>query len=478
MSTYSEIKYVDVKTGSDTTGNGDRNKPYKSIEYCISKLTTNSPLINIDTGIYTVSQLSKMSSTGKVISFKGKDNLTVLEIQSCPSIGSWSSNSNINNCIIRPSNDFSGETSALSYTNDVNTVNYYNVCFTMSENKNFPKSTFFYVSPFGSSYNNKNFYNCSFVGNTNVCQAGKVMCTNCALTQKTSDTININNISSLKQCIYDEKFQIIDGDNSLYGVYSGLNSWIRILLKMDGLYYSINPEFYNKSTGTYIPLNSLNFDYAFNISLLFMNNSIGFETFKPIDKFDNFSILYPSYKKGVTAIYAIKSNKELCIQGFDINASLMKNNIKAIIEKYIPNGSNIKIVLSVDMGETWFTIVNDLLSIIDCIIPKKRYIDFTNDDLLHFNAARETIYEVGCTSDILNIFDFNTLNAERLRFAYVFSTDSYINNPSLNKLTINYDEKGYQREMKDSECDIEVFDHTVKLKPTISATSIEANIII
>ncbi|MGN6713780.1 discoidin domain-containing protein [Anaerocolumna jejuensis] len=255
------------------------------------------------------------------------------------------------------------------------------------------------------------------------------------------------------------------------------------LLRKNDKYYSTNKTYYDINTKNYMPLVNLNAsnyeDYGFVTDDLFKETTIGTETFKPIDKFNNFNLMNVNVVDSLSFnLKGIKSNRELVVQAFDINTSLYKKINNIITNLTTLNHSSIKIVFSTDSGETWNTILNNKLETTDCIIPKKRYIDFTNDDLLHFNAARETIYEVGCTSDILNIFDFNTLNAERLRFAYVFSTDSYVNNPSLNKLTINYDEKGYQREMKDSECDIEVFDHTVKLKPTISATSIEANIII
>lgn len=97
---------------------------------------------------------------------------------------------------------------------------------------------------------------------------------------------------------------------------------------------------------------------------------------------------------------------------------------------------------------------------------------------MHFNTAKETITTIGFTKNDLKTFDWNSLDAERLRFAYVLYTDSYTNNPYINNASINYDEKGYMQLLKDSEYDIEVFDHSVKINSNISNPLIETNIII
>ena len=472
---YTEIKYVDINIGIDDETSGSEIQPYQTIEYCVSQLTTSNPLVYIGDGIYTISYLTKLSKYESQITYKGNNNTIIEVANGGSSAHNWANECNIYNCTIRPVSDCL--LNYISNTNDGRAVNYYNCLFTKSTDGINPKYAMLRAS-------NKYFYNCTFAGNIETCDDGRVRLYNCALEYNlTSNSVIL--YDSILGCAFDNDYFIVGDDNivlnmnNIYGVYSGDNQWSAILLKMNGLYYSVDNSLYNTESGQYNPLPNADFNYRFPINSLFKDVTIGLETFKPIDKFNNFFIVMPLKLANYTfLINAIKSKKELVVQSFDINTSLIGNINSLIATTNIPETSNIKFVFSSDMGDTWMTIVDGIPEYTDCVIPKKRSQDFTNEDELHFNAAKGTIDEVGFSVDILSSFDWNSLNLEKLRFAYVFSTDKYINNPSMQRLSINYDEKGFMQEMKDTECDIEVFDHTVKVKSNISNPLIETDIII
>lgn len=278
---------------------------------------------------------------------------------------------------------------------------------------------------------------------------------------------------------FNESYKIIDSNaNNKIGLYRGTFSWGNYLMRSGEKYFTVNSEFYDTSIHKYNALNNLNFEYGFNNTDLFTEITIDGETFKPIDKFDNFTIISETNNLRLL-INGIKSMKELLVQSFDINTSLIEyiRNIN-IDYTYFPNQGDIRIVFSKDAGNTWLTISEGVVTYTDCIIPSKRYSDFTSDDLLHFNAAKVTINSIGFKKNDLDTFNWNSIDAERLRFAYVLYTDSYVNNPYINNFSLNYDEKGYMQLLKDNECDIEVFDHSVKVKSNVANPMIETNIII
>jgi len=478
---YTEIKYVDVINGEDIIENGTESNPYHTISYCVSQLSTTNPLVYISSGSYTIDNILTLKVVGKTITYIGTGRDTIININN-GILANQEGKFIIFSCVLTPS-----ETSTMSYiigrdnypygTKDVKDW-YYNVAFLSREK--YP-SVFFGGNVKLYPMTHLGFFNCSFIGARCGINTSNTI-QHCAVTQSSPV---YGDERMLLNCTFNDDYLISDETgvgaeiNNTYGVYSGDYAWMALLLKQDGKYYSIYDKFYNITNAEYTPLQSCDFTYQFSLSKLFDTVTIGLETFKPIDKFDDFSIVLPVVRaNNIVNINAIKSNKELIVQSFDINTSLIDNINSLIAIVDIPENSNIKFVFSSDMGDTWMTIIDREVIETDCVIPKKRYQEFTNEDELYFNAAKETIDEVGFASDVLLTFDWNSLDLEKLRFAYVFTTDKYINNPSMQKLAINYDEKGFMQEMKDSECDIEVFDHTVKVKSNISNPLIEADIII
>jgi len=469
--------------GNDLTGNGEKNSPYASIKKCLDNLSTSTPLVYIGKGIYTTSHLTDLSLSNKTITFIGSDIETIIEIVNGSGSGkSWLSPVNFYNCIMRPSNNFNGDLRFISYSNDNFSINFFNVVFTKSINNQYPTQNYYALhGNSGSFKSNKCWYNCTFTDTINPFHPnGVATLNNCAIQNKISNGI-LNN--SILNCLFDISYNILNENgaisiqNEINGVYSGDSAWIKILIKMNGSYYSILDNLYDLTLQSYTPLSNPSFEFAFNRNKLFNEITIEGETFKPIDKFNNFSIV----NKNIDEMFlqGIKSSSELVVQAFDVNFTLM-SKVNFIDYLYTePIESSVKLVLSRDMGDTWETI-NDLGNLIytDCIIPKKSYKKMNTFELSQFIAAKETIRSVGFTISSMKNLNFNLVNIELLRFAFVLSTDSYLNNPSINSLKINFDEKGYLKELEDSECDIEVFDHSVKVTSHIESPMIQTSIVI
>ena len=91
---------------------------------------------------------------------------------------------------------------------------------------------------------------------------------------------------------------------------------LSFLIKQNGLYYSILPEFYDNVTGTYTPIETSDFSKGFVVSELFTVIEIDMIQFKPIDKFDNFILVSEENIKLYTL--GIKSNSELIVTNGDI----------------------------------------------------------------------------------------------------------------------------------------------------------------
>ena len=479
---YDTILYVDSVNGNDTTGNGSELNPYKTLLTCASKLRTGSNLVNISEGEHRVTKLLDLVPLTKGISvvYMGKGISTLIKVAE----RTFASNSDstkkftLCSCVVTPT-EGSTMTIMLERASTSDGGNFWHIFHNVVFLKGNSQLTHFSKGA-PAYYTRLQFYNCTFIG-ADVDIAGLPTYSACVTTQSNGKTgITTGRIFNDRYLIINN-YDMITNENSSYGVYTGQYAWplYVCLLKHDNLYYSIMSIFYDTSTKEYIPLPEVDFSYKFTIDKLFEEVTLNGETFKPIDKFDTFSLVFPTM---LTSYYvnisAIKSNKELIIQQFDINTSLFDNIDKLLATVTELGESYIRFVFSKDMGDTWATIVDGNVEYTDCIIPKKRYQDFTSEDIFYFNAAKNTIDEVGFSATVLTEFDWSSINPEKLRFAYVISTQDYSNNASLREISITYDENGYFQEMKDSECDIETFNHSIKIKSKISSPLIQTNIII
>lgn len=253
----------------------------------------------------------------------------------------------------------------------------------------------------------------------------------------------------------------------------------RSLLKSNNKYYSIKKECYDSTTKTYTEITDITDEsfltYGFNIQDLTTELTINSETFKPIDKFEQFSIV--SLEDKTLNLSGIKSTKELII-GKESFVSKIADNIDFF--KLNDEASvNIKIVFSIDKGLTWKTYDFEQLifkDIPDVIIPNKNYSEFTQTDIQNWNDSTNKISEVGIPANLLNTINFNVLKAENFKFGYVLSASSATGIDKMKQLIWRFDSKGIMQKCSDNEIIQQIYYGGIKIIPKINTDILKINI--
>ena len=270
---------------------------------------------------------------------------------------------------------------------------------------------------------------------------------------KKAGTFKFNNTSNtLEEIEFDniligKKFMIIPEiqDNSVAVVEFELwgNDFEGVILQSNKNYYSIDEKYYNSSTKNYNAISDLsasNFsNYEFNISDLFDEITINEETFKPIDKFESFSII--STSQNTLTVNGIKVDKSMIatMEPLSMAAYETIHNISAdyTTEK---NGA-IKLIFSFDKGNTWKTydVSTNVWNTVSVNIPSKLYDNFTSEEKSNWDSARDTILSDGISVQDLGNVVFSTETIKTLMFAVAFSRPTYADTCTLRGLNIKYD---------------------------------------
>jgi|GEM_PF-5407257 len=232
--------------GNDTTGNGNKANPYQSIKKAVSMVSDNTN-IYLSEGIHLMYSLLDMSSASGVITYYGEGLSTIIELQYCYTNGSFKNKMVINDCIIRPSDSFARDTSdarALSYTSDSYEVRFNYVLFNKSLNGSYPTSTVFYFHNNTYDFNcNKFFTGCSFIHTAGYpIWLGACTLINCTTTYSALSHPSITiekEINCLYSQTYNNIYELVNSDNSIYGVYP---EWakIRAMIQFNNKYYTIS----------------------------------------------------------------------------------------------------------------------------------------------------------------------------------------------------------------------------------------------
>lgn len=282
---YKQIFYID--NYGDDNNNGTKEYPYKTIKGLLFNINTKiDTLIYLGKGEFEIDETIFNKCNNCKFSIHGKNKDTILK-----QIKGFFSNSGGGN------ETFTCNFYDLIYTApnvenpNANYVyskcNFYNIAFKDIANNGY---SFFY------SVNEINFYNCiktkisnNFLRTTD----GKINLYNCYGAFTSGYSTNQSSWDKKDNLITDNpklnnRYKIIGEGNSIYGVYSGDNSWqlSRYLLKQDNQYYSIESEFYDKEKRTYLPCER---DFDKNgiddLHQLTTNIEINNEVFNPIMKF-------------------------------------------------------------------------------------------------------------------------------------------------------------------------------------------------
>ena len=275
---------------------------------------------------------------------------------------------------------------------------------------------------------------------------------------------NLQNIRVSNYARWDNSFDLYNVNPSLY-------------IKQNNKYYSFSKDNYDTATKMYKEITSddINNDlYLCNVSDLTKEVTIGEETFKPIDKFDNFQFV-SKYNEPKTII-GRKSKTGMSIANGDINTRVASKINSFTLDNTVNNNSYIKMAVSFDNGATWKTYKDNSFSDLNITIVNKTYEDMTVDEKNNWKSAKETILSEGFTTDILSTIDFNTINDLRtIRFAYVLYQDLINDSCSVNKLSWNFNAAGSFQKMTSDEVITQFSNGVIKIIPKANCNMIITN---
>ena len=270
---------------------------------------------------------------------------------------------------------------------------------------------------------------------------------------KKAGTFKFNNTSdTLEEIKFDniligKKFMIIPEiqDNSVAVVEFELwgNDFEGVILQSNKNYYSIDEKYYNSSTKNYNAISDLsasNFsNYEFNIYDLFDEITINEETFKPIDKFESFSII--STSQNTLTVNGIKVDKSMIATMEPLSMAAYETIHNITADYTTENNGAIKLIFSFDKGNTWKTydVSTNVWNTVSVNIPSKLYDNFTSEEKSNWDSARDIILSDGISVQNLGNVVFSTETIKTLMFAVAFSRPTYADTCTLRGLNIKYD---------------------------------------
>ena len=260
-------------------------------------------------------------------------------------------------------------------------------------------------------------------------------------TNDTLEEIKFDNI------LIGKKFMIIPEiqDNSVAVVEFELwgNDFEGVILQSNKNYYSIDEKYYNSSTKNYNAISDLsasNFsNYEFNIYDLFDEITINEETFKPIDKFESFSII--STSQNTLTVNGIKVDKSMIATMEPLSMAAYETIHNITADYTTENNGAIKLIFSFDKGNTWKTydVSTNVWNTVSVNIPSKLYDNFTSEEKSNWDSARDIILSDGISVQNLGNVVFSTETIKTLMFAVAFSRPTYADTCTLRGLNIKYD---------------------------------------
>ena len=436
------IFYIDSINGDDANDGKSRQNPLKTLSAVYQYIDlADETTIYLNDGEYILNSLDIFNVTGTLNIIGKSQNTTIRKTFSIPWVNGGNGktgNLNIYNLIWQEESVNVNEMS--TNTN----ITFHNV---LINNKDKLAS----YGNFSPMKNGITFYNCVFIGFPSAMQTdngGSVKLYNCygnVVKGEYTTPYDIENNVFTDTPLLDDKYNIIDEsvDISTVGLYAGTYGWQKILIKKNNKYYTINSEKYNPTLNMFDELSNFsidNFDdYSFSIDDLFTEVTIGDETFKPIDKFDNFQIV--SKDNFDCIITGLKSTQEMIatLEPLNMRAYDVIHNITG--DYVIENNGVIKLLFSFDKGTTWKTydVNNSEWNDVNVDIPIKLYENFTDEDKTNWNDATNTILSDGISVQNLGNVEFESVRTNSLMFAVAFNRPTYSDTCTLKDLKINYD---------------------------------------
>ena len=233
------------------------------------------------------------------------------------------------------------------------------------------------------------------------------------------------------------------------------------LIKSDGKFYTIEEN--NLVEITEEITSDLIKNRGISVNILTANQSLLPDKFKLV-----------SHKDNTFNINSIKSKKELVVASNDFITTIQSNIDFFGVVGITDTGTSIKVVFSIDNGITWKSYDTQFKDL-SITIPNKPYEELTEEELVQWNNARDVISEQGIDIANLSKIDFNTLNMEKIRFAYVLSINSKDDKCCTSQLKWQFDSKGTMKSMTSDELEIELLQDSIKVTPKINSEMIKVN---
>lgn len=260
-----------------------------------------------------------------------------------------------------------------------------------------------------------------------------------------------NNEITLK---INDKYIILDNevDITKIGLYAiGENTWANplCLIKMNNKYYSISEEFYNQENKNFNDIGQLDFNKSFDINLLTKQNTYGNDTFIPLEKFDNFNIIFEDENINKVIINGHKSENEIVEYILDIRMVDTFNSITI-------NGENTLFLLKFEDNEGYYSY------------------DFEKNEMIE--SSLSNIETEGVDIQQTSLIDFNKIkeqkNNKNISFVFLLNKESIINS-----MTVDYMEIGTFSQKDSSETNLKVGFKKITIQPTFNASVVKINIL-
>lgn len=498
--------YVNTISGIDELDAGTQNKPFKTLDYCITQIhSKNIQKLNIEYEEQVLSLLSnpieilneeaeneRQEYLSSIISrgytdditifldkgeyqisnrkiFNGAENKnlfviglgkeTILNIDK--SMGTTSGNGTVGFNLhlyrmIITTNAVSGTNFLLASCN----LHTKNILF-----KDIPEFTYAFWSFSNSALKNVGvLQNCVQNNNTSILRQTTAYNTEnsignygkfaCKYACRTEEFPNKSTNKIVDNVELDENYKIIDPsvDTSKIGLYAGEYTWFEqnCLIKMDNKYYSILEEFWNTETKNFTNVGSKDFEKSFNLQNLTKELTYGEDTFIPLEKFDNFSIVFKD-----------ETIEKLNIGGYKIeNKIVMTNPIDMrMVENFNSiaiNGTNVKCLIKFNEEEQYYT--------------------YNFEESIFENEEIDNIATNGIDISKIKDIDFNKIKEEKdlknVTFAFFLQQDSIVNN-----IIIDYLEIGEFSQKTSTETKLKVGYKKISIQPTFNANLLKINVL-
>ena len=208
-----------------------------------------------------------------------------------------------------------------------------------------------------------------------------------------------------------------------------------------------------------------------------LNNTCIYDLSKTVPLLDTLSddltILCNNNKKIIAK--GIKSNKELIIGKNSFSTKIARN----IDYFQLDENATAKIIFSIDDGATWKTYNTSTNTFEDLSISipvNKDYSNFTDEEKTAWEEAKETAYNQGIDSSILNTINFNDFDSEKMKFGYVLTATDSETMDKMKNLIWQFDSKGVMELVSPSDVKQQLFYGGVKLISNIDADMLKVNI--